>query len=391
VVDTLTYRLTMHEPWAAFPALLAGQGGYVVSPLQLASKEGHSNPIGTGPFKLRSWKTDERFDLIRNPSYWRTGLPRLDGVEFVVIDEGRTRLEMIHQGTMDATAVTRRNDVAELDEMLARANPGLVASDDTSDAEKDTITFNASKAPFNDVRVRRAIAYATDVRALAVTHGWPLDRIAPGLLAPDSPFHTPTSYLEPNVERARALVREYLADPKVKDRPKELVFNLTGSDLNASWLQDLVGQWARAGIQARINLVPAKQLVRYAVVGNFDVAVIRYFAAQDPDVLWHFFVSDTVSDTGISVNFAHFRSDALTAGFNEGRATLDPARRTRAYAQVEKVLAEQVPYFWLNRLEWRMVAAPKVRDARNVTLPDGSPALPYLAGTYRLTETWIAA
>jgi ABC-type transport system substrate-binding protein len=89
------------------------------------------------------------------------------------------------------------------------------------------------------------------------------------------------------------------------------------------------------------------------------------------------------------VNFAHFRSDALTAGFNAGRATLDPARRTQAYAQVEKVLADQVPYFWLNRLEWRMVAAPKVRDARNVTLPDGRPALPYVAGTYRLTETWI--
>ena len=47
------------------------------------------------------------------------------------------------------------------------------------------------------------------------------------------------------------------------------------------------------------------------------------------------------------------RNDDITSGFNEGRATLDTAKRKEAYAKMQRGLADQVPYLWLNRSEWR--------------------------------------
>ena len=107
-VDGLQVRVTLSRPWATMPALLAGQGGYIVSPKQLANPNGHSEPIGTGPFVLRHWEQDHVFKLVRNPGYWRAGLPLLDAVEFVVVPDGRSRIEMVQGGRADVTRSRRR-------------------------------------------------------------------------------------------------------------------------------------------------------------------------------------------------------------------------------------------------------------------------------------------
>jgi hypothetical protein len=56
---------------------------------------------------------------------------------------------------------------------------------------------------------------------------------------------------------------------------------------------------------------------------------------------------------------------------------------------VQAAFAEQLPYIWLQRWNWKVVTANHVRNARNVTLPDGRPAMPLVAGTHGLAETWI--
>ena len=146
-------------------------------------------------------------------------------------------------------------------------------------------------------------------------------------------------------------------------------------------------QWGKAGIKARVTLADAKDIVRLAVFGEYDAMPLRYFANVDPDVLWHFFVGDSIST--ISLNFARFADPDITAGLNEGRATADPAKRKQAYARVQNALARHMPYVWLSRSEWRIVSSDHVHEARNVTLPDGRSAQPILGGTHRLTETWI--
>jgi peptide/nickel transport system substrate-binding protein len=391
-LDGLTVQLTTGRPWAALPALLAGQGGYVVAPSQLASTEGTSKPVGTGPFVLRRWQINERFDLARNPRYWREGLPMLDAVSFLVVNQGRERVSMIERGTLDATALTSPWDLRALEDTQARHEPStqLRVERDKGDAEKNSVMFNTTRPPLDDVRVRRAIAYATDVRAIAAANDWPVDRLAVGPFDPASPFFSPADYPTYNVEKAKALIREYLSDPRtVAAKRREVTFTLQAAQMNEELVNRLRSQWADAGIKANVSFIDPKQVVRLAVFGEYDSMILRYFAAVDPDVLWHFFVSETIALTGISLNFSRVRDADLTSGMNEGRASADIAVRRRAYAKAQQALAAQMPHIWLNRSEWRVAASRRVHDAHNVTLPDGRAALPLVAGTFRLTETWL--
>jgi peptide/nickel transport system substrate-binding protein len=388
VIDPRTVRVVLSRPWASLPALLSGQGGYIISPRQLANPEGHSEPIGTGPFVLRRWEQDHRFELVRNRGYWRAGLPLLDAVDVVVEPSGTNRIDQVRGGGEDVTAVSAPWDLKHLDEVVATRPDAFHVEEDTGDAEKTSVLFNTSQAPFDDVRVRQAIAYATDVPALGAGSGWPSSAPAQGPISSTSPYFSPAAYPGHDVDRARALVAEYLRDPKVRKRPARLSFTVVAIEPFAALVQQLVTQWAAAGITATISLVDVKNLVRLAVSGDYSVMFWRYFAAPDPDIFWHFFVSDTVAP-GISLNFARFRSDEITAGMNDGRSRPDVEGRREAYARVQAALARQLPYIWLQRWNWRVVTNGRVHDARNVTLPDGSPALPLVAGTHRLTETWI--
>jgi ABC-type transport system substrate-binding protein len=328
---------------------------------------------------------------VRNPRYWRAGLPYLDGVTFAVDEVGRNRVEHLQAGTLDVSAFSFDWDLASLDQAVAAQGPTpqLAVDRDPGDAEKTHIVFNTTRPPLNDLRVRQALAYATDPLDIARRNGWPLDRRAQGPLDPASPYFASAPYPTYNLDRARALVREYLSDTRVPNRPREIAFTLTAANIDNAFVTDLAEQWAKVGIKASITYVDVKQIVRLVVTGNHDASVFRYFASVDPDVLWHFFVNDTIVDGGISLNFAHLRSAALTDAMNQGRSTLDVRTRQVAYARAQQIMAEQLPMVWLQRTEWRIAHRPRVRDARNVTLPDGAPALPYMAGTYRLTETWL--
>jgi ABC-type transport system substrate-binding protein len=394
-LDPMTVQITSSRPWASLPVQMAGQGGYVASPKQVNDPEGTSKPVGTGPFTLRKWEVNKRFELVKNPRYWRSGLPYLDAVDFVVEPEGVRRIGMVEHGELDLTSVTGLWDLKALDDAVARSassSSRLSVESSAGDTDITTIMFNTAKAPLNDIRVRRAIASATDVSALAAQNGWSLDGIAQGPIDRTSRFFSPASYPPHNLDTARSLLRDYLSDPRVRNRPRQVAFTLTAPNSGAEFVHDLVAQWAEAGIRAEVSLTDEKQLPRLAVLGQFDAMVWRYFSVPDPDLLWHFFVDDTISPdpSGISINFPRLHSPEITAAMNDGRASADPAARVRAYARAQAGFAEQLPYLWLQTSPWRVVSASRVRDAHNVTLSDGASALGLMDGTYRLTETWIA-
>jgi peptide/nickel transport system substrate-binding protein len=390
-VDPLTVQVTTSRPWATLPMLLSGQGGYVVSATQLTDPDGHSKPVGTGPFTLSGWDQDKEIRLVRNPRYWRAGLPYLDAVDFVIQPLGNRRVEMLLSGDMDATAVSLPWDVQALESVMSNPDQAarLSVERDVGDSEKSFLMFNTQKRPLNDVRVRQALAYATDMDALAAVQGWlPEDR-ARGPFSPGSPYYTAADYPSYDPEKARSLLREYLADTDVRGR-KEVTFKLLAPSVGSDGLNALIDQWKQVGINVQLTIVDVKTAVRLAVFGEYDAMMLRYFASPDPDVLWHFFANDTIADTGISLNFTRLRNDDISSGMNEGRATQDPAIRRAAYAKTQRALAEQMPYLWLNRTQWRIVTTTRVHDAHNLTLPSGGAAMPLLAGTHRLTETWVS-
>jgi peptide/nickel transport system substrate-binding protein len=380
------------KPWSTLPALLAGQGGYVISPEQIDNPNGHSAPDGTGPFRLRSWEPGNRFKLVHNPDYWRPGLPYLDSVDFVVEADGPQRIGGLQRGTIDVVSAGYVSEVQMLDQIVAegRERGGLNkirVERDTGSSEALLIMLNTAKKPLDSTIVRQAIAYATDVDALARDNGWNPDRIVTGPFAPSSPWYVPTDMPRFDLDRARALVEEYKRTENVDD----VSFELLGA-YEPRMLQQLQEQWARAGLHARVAVTDFRRSVPLAVGGGYDAMQFRYFAAVDPDSLFHFWSSETKKPVGeLSLNFTRFSTDTIDAALERGRSTTDPAVRHEAYATVQREFALYVPYIWLFRTEWVVARTARVHDAHNVSLPDGSPALPMDTGTHRLTETWVSA
>jgi peptide/nickel transport system substrate-binding protein len=391
VVNDHELLVNMHKPWSTFPALLAGQGGYLISPEQIADPDGHSRPDGTGPFMLRSWAQGEQLSLIRNPDYWRAGLPYLDRVDFQVEPEPHVRIAALEQGDIDVIAAGTVGEVRHLEELMRAergdGTPGRIRMErDTGTSEAVLVMLNTAKKPLDSELVRQALAYATDVESLARENGWSQDRIISGPFPPSSRWYVPTEGPRFDLAKARSLVEEYKQEAGVE----EISFELLGAH-DQELLRHLQAQWSRAGIDVRISMTEQRRAVPMAVGGFYDAIQLRHFAAVDPDALYHFWTSETRRDVGeLSVNLSRYANEDIDEALERSRTTTDEAVRREAYAAIQRTFARAVPYLWLFRSEWVVARSHHVRQARNVTLPDGRAALALDTGTHRLTETWLA-
>lgn len=390
----LTGVVRMRKPWTTFPAILTGQGGYVVSARQLDDPEGEQHPDGTGPFRLKRWDLGEELVLVRNESYWRAGLPFLDAVDFRVVPDAADRLAGLRRGDLDVAAANNPQEVREFeaaagDDVHAGSGVPIHVERDSGPVDADVVVFNTAVPPLDDVRVRRALSYATDRRALARVAGWSEDDLQDGPFHRDSPWYVDAGVPGYDPDRARALVAEYLADARRQGGDGTIRVRLLGA-FDVAVLRALAGQWAAVGVTATLEEIDLTRHIVIAVVGGYQTELLRYFGTVDPDGLWPFFSSETYGDPGtISLNVARLRDPGIDRAMDAGRATIDRDRRKEAYAAFQHRLADVVPGVFLARSSWYIASGPRIHDARNVSLPDGAAALPYLTGVHRLTETWL--
>jgi peptide/nickel transport system substrate-binding protein len=387
-VGELTTRVDMKRPWANYPAILTGQGGTLVASEQLDDPYGHSHPVGTGPFKLQQWSQGDRVVLTRNADYWRfdgfgTRLPYVDSVTFQVVTDMDDKRERLEEGELDLFQTRLGTARSPLDD---QANQGKILVDhDPGATETSFVLLNTAKTPLNDVRIRRAMAYAIDLEAMAQRFDWPRDRLTNSPIPPSSPFHDANvAFPRGDAARARQLVNEYTRDTGT---PPRIAMSAASQPEVA---RALIDAWAAVGIEASLNIIAIEQAVLHAVVGNYDAMLFAYYAATDVDTVHGFWHSNSVRPLGqIGLNYPRFADPEIDRALDDGRASADPAVRREAYRRLQARFAETVPYIWLGRLDWIIARATHVHDARNVTLPDGQPAAPFESGVFRLTETWL--
>ncbi|HZQ28222.1 MAG TPA: ABC transporter substrate-binding protein [Acidimicrobiales bacterium] len=384
-VDDLTVNVTMKEPWVAFPTYLTGQIGYVASPKTLADPNGSRNPIGTGPFKFKEWVPGNHFVAVKNPNYWQKGLPYLDEVEYRPIVEVQSRASSLKAGTVDLIHTTDPDTIVDL-----RKAKGVSVIDDLKspgEHEEGFFMLNTLKPPLDDVRVRRALAAATDRRKIVNTvyAGLPPDSTGP--FDANSPYHADTGYPDYDLAKAKSLVAEY-----EKDKGK-ISFELgtTNSAKNLQVVQLVQDMWKQAGITTTIKQVEQSSFILNALVGNYGAYLWRQFGEPDPDadVIW--WSSQTARPLGeLSLNFARNKDPQIDAALRQGRQSADPAQRKAAYQAIARRFAEDVPYVWVNTDVWAVASKPAVQGVTTWTLPDGSAGIDsLLSGRFMLSHVWL--
>src|SRR5450755_161464 len=151
----------LKRPPPALLALLAS--GYTpVYPCHVSPGDMRTHPIGTGPFKFVEFKTNESIKLVRNPDYWKKGLPHLDGIEFTIIPNRSTAILAFVAGKFDMTFPTEVT-IPLLKDVKSQA-PNAVCVVEPNNVSTNIIV-NSSSPPFDNLDVRRALALALDRKA----------------------------------------------------------------------------------------------------------------------------------------------------------------------------------------------------------------------------------
>ena len=394
----LTCDITMKSPWVTFPDSLTSQLGMVPAPSMFdadgkATDAGSRAPVGTGPFVFKSWEPDKSLNATKNPNYWLkdsqgNAMPYLDEIEFRPIPDGDTRTQALLSGDINEL---HSSDFTQIVKYRQEAKDGQIQLvEDQGESEEDFMIINTEDPAVSDVRVRKAMALATDVETFNKTINAGIGEIANGPFKPSSKWYVPTDYPSYDPEAAKQLVQEYTHE---KGSPPTFTLGTTPSPINQLAMQSLQSMYQAAGMKVDIKTTEQSQFIADAVTGKYQVNFWRQFGAVDPDAdaVW-WYGANAVG--GLTLNIARNQDPAIDAGLDKGRQSADEATRKEGYAAVQQGFTKDFPYIWLDHALWVVAAANNIRGITNGPLPDGQPSLPIggggdFGGVVRYTQTWI--
>ena len=330
--DDSTIVITLEEPLNVFPELLAMPVAAVVpTPTPPDFDQG---PIGSGPWKFVSWSHDDAIVLAGNERYWG-GRPKSDTLRIRIIPEPLTQAAEYEAGQLSVVEVpigeTRRWEQTHANELQRR--PGL---------KEYYVAINTTRGPLKDVRVRRALNYAVDVKTLLGTVM--ADRgvlaagsLPPGILGYDStraPYgHDP--------EKAKRLLAE-------AGYPNGFAIKLwrTQRAELARLAQSIQQDLAQVGIKAEIVERDASSARAAVRNGEADLFLNDWWADYpDPEnfnyPLFH------SRNKGSGGNYAFLSDPALDSMIIRARATTDKAEKERLARAIDTRVFDLAPWIFL--------------------------------------------
>lgn len=161
-VDDYTIKMTMDEPNAALPITLAQNYYFIASKATIESykRKDLNNAYGTGPFKLALWEKGKKIILAKNADYWGSKKAKVDSIILIPFKTNDALLKALINGDIDFTDGIVPNNIP-----VIRANPKLYFKAETG-FNFAYLSFNNSRTPFVNKKVRKAIAYAIDKKTL---------------------------------------------------------------------------------------------------------------------------------------------------------------------------------------------------------------------------------
>jgi ABC-type transport system substrate-binding protein len=209
--DESTVVFRMKQPFGALLAHLAHSAGGIISPaaLQKYGKDIARNPVGTGPFKFKEWVPGDHITLVRNDDYWGPK-PKLDELVFRPIPEGSSRVMALETGEVD---VAYPLPVSEVQRLKGKSDLDVVV---TPTLRVIYIGIKVTEKPFDNVKVRQALNYAVDKKAIVDTVLMGFGEVANSPLAPMTWGYSPTYTYEYNPEKAKQLLKEAGVKPGTK-------------------------------------------------------------------------------------------------------------------------------------------------------------------------------
>lgn len=336
VIADDTVQITTRFPFAALLNHLTHPSTAVISPTAVGrfGADFVRHPVGTGPFKFDSWVARDRITMVRNDDYWG-GPPQIARVIMRPIPEASTQIVELESGGVDLIFNMPADSVARLDR-----NPRITVYKEPS-FSANYIGFHMERAPYTDVRVRRAIGHAVRVaglitfflKDLATPANGPLSPVVFGA-SPDLPGY------EYDLDRARALLAEAGVRPGL--RPRLVIFE------SAEWrriAQAIQASLQPLGFQVEVDVVEFGTWLSRLDRGEFEMYGMRWGTVTlDADyTLYSLFHSSQAPNP----NYSRYKNPEVDRLLDEGRATADQGRREQIYRRAQSLIVRDAPMIFL--------------------------------------------
>ena len=352
VLDKYTFRVTYKKPFA--PGLISWSIGILPSHLLMGKDITKSslarNPIGTGSYKFKEWKTGEKIVLESNHNYFE-GRPYIDRFIYRIIPDSATMFLELKAGGIDWMGLAPFQYKRQTENAKIKKNFNKFKYLSFS---YTYLGFNLLDPRFKDKRVRQAISYAINKQELIDGVLLGLGVIATGPYKPDMWAYNPNvKKYEFSTDKAKELLNEAGWKNTDKDgilekNGKKFEFTILtnqGNEEREKSAQIIQRRLKDAGISVKIRIVEWSAFLKEFIrTRKFEAIILGWNIPPDPDLfdVWH--SSKTGPDELNHVTFKNAEVDRLLV---KGRETFDQEERKKCYFRIQEIFAEEQPYVFL--------------------------------------------
>jgi len=352
-------RFTLTEPFAPFLSNLAYPTGLIISPSAVREhgEDVGRHPSGTGAYQFEEWEANSRVVVSRNNDYW-DGAPDLEAIVFRPITDANTRVAEMLSGGIDMMVEVPPDNVATFSEddsfnVYEQAGPHLWF-----------LILNLKEEPMNDKRVRQAVNYAINKKALVEDVLQGTATVATGPTPPAFGWAY-NEDLEPypyDPDKARELIQTAGADGA------EVTFYVTegGSGMldPISMGTAIQADLAAVGLDVKIETYEWNTFlgrVNPGLEGKADMAEMAWMT-NDPDTLPFLALRTEAWPENGGFNSGYYSNERVDELLNKARTSTDQAERARLYKEMQEIVYEDAPWAFIANWQQNAVATSNVQN-----------------------------
>jgi peptide/nickel transport system substrate-binding protein len=350
-LDRQTVRVTLKEPFAWFLDMLAFPVYIPIVARECVEKFGDLRKpeavVGTGPWMLETYRPNVGMTLVRNPHYFLPGLPHIERVELVVDEDNASRVSAFLSGKYDlgweTPGTINRTDWLQIRDRLKQRRPNLQTLEFTTSIMTH-LAMRSDGKPFNDIRVRQAIALSIDRQGI-------INDTLEGVGAINGPLRAFLKDWALPIDKLGEGAKFYRYDPAEARRllasagypngfPASICFTTYGSTLLVDVMQLVLKYLKNVGIDSKVDQKEYGAYVATCVIGKFDSMLLGpYTTFLEPhSELQAKYSPDQPKNQG------HVNDPVVTDLLHRQSRMLDVARRRELIHEMQRHLAKQQYY-----------------------------------------------
>jgi peptide/nickel transport system substrate-binding protein len=335
---TVVFRLKRPQPSLI---IMLASGYSPVYAAHIPPAQYRTTCVGTGPFKLKEWRIGEYIDYVKNPDYFVKGRPYLDRLRYVIVKERGTRTAALQAGQLDVAMPGETTKTAA--EQIKAAVPKIVVTT-TATNVTDNIIMNVKKPPFDNQKVRLAVSYAIDRRALiqGVHQGGAIlgAGMSPGPYGvwglPEKELLALPGYGKAADMKARA--KKLMAEAGVTpSNPLKVEIVTRAIAVYVDMASFVINELKQIGIEATLKQIETAQWHAMATRGDYQIgANLTGLGPDDPDA--NFYEN---YGCGSPRNYSGYCNEEIQKLIDAQSMELDSKKRIALIATIQKKLEDE--------------------------------------------------